>query len=104
MCYGDLKLNMLESRLICTSSKRSVELICKEYQLLEYFFNNSNQILSKYKIYDKIWGMENESESNNLEVYLSFIRKKLKAIDSRVNIKAIRGLGYKLEEKDEKVK
>ena len=45
----------------------------------------------------KIWGLENESESNNLEAYISFIRKKLKSIGSEVQIKAIRGLGYKLE-------
>lgn len=62
---------------------------------------NPNQILSKDQIYDKVWGMENEIESNNLEAYLSFIRKKLKAIGSNVNVKAVRGLGYRLEKKDE---
>ena len=58
---------------------------------------NTEQILSREQIYDKVWGMENEIESNNLEAYLSFIRKKLKAIDSKVNIKSCRGLGYKME-------
>ena len=62
---------------------------------------NNEQILSRLQIYDKVWGMENEIESNNLEAYLSFIRRKLKAIDSKVNIKSCRGLGYKMEYADE---
>ena len=53
--------------------------------------------ISREQIYNKIWGFDNNSESNNLEAYLSFIRKKLRIIGSEVNIKAIRGLGYKLE-------
>ena len=52
-------------------------------------------------IYDKVWGMENDSLSNNLEAYLSFIRKKLKAIDSNVSIKSIRNLGYRMEYQNE---
>ena len=55
-------------------------------------------------IYDKVWGLENYSISNNLEAYLSFIRKKLKIIDSKVQIKALRNLGYKMEYKDEGIK
>ena len=62
---------------------------------------NTDIIISKDQLYDKVWGLDNEIESNNLEVYLSFIRKKLKLIDSKVNIKVSRGLGYKLEVKDE---
>ena len=65
--------------------------------ILEYLMNNLNQIISKEQIYDKIWGIDIDFESNNLEAYLSFIRKKLKIIDSDVTIKAIRGMGYKLE-------
>ena len=55
-------------------------------------------------IYDKVRGLENDSISNNLEAYLSFIRKKLKIIDSKVQIKALRNLGYKMEYKDEGTK
>ena len=58
---------------------------------------NKNQVLQKEQLYEKIWGLDNESESNNLEAYLSFIRKKIKIIGSNVQIKAIRGLVYKLE-------
>lgn len=99
--YNDLELNTKTSKLTCTKSNESVELVCKEFMLLEYFINNKEQVLSKEQIYDKVWGVYNEIESNNLEVYLSFIRKKLKAIDSNVNIKSLRGLGYKMEAKDE---
>ena len=57
---------------------------------------NPKQILSKEQIYDKIWGIDNEIESNNLEAYLSFLRRKLKTISSNVTIKSNRGLGYKI--------
>ena len=77
-----------------------MNIINKEFLLLEYFMNNPNQIISKEQIYDKVWGIDNDSISNNLEAYLSFIRKKLKLIGSTVNIKAVRGLGYKMEDKE----
>ncbi len=99
--YVDLKLNISNSKLTCISTNETVELVCKEFQLLEYFFNNPTQILSKDQIYDKVWGIDNDIESNNLEVYLSFIRRKLKALGTKVNIKSVRGLGYKLEVCDE---
>ena len=60
---------------------------------------NQNQLLSKEQIFNKVWGYDNDVESNNLEVYLSFIRKKIKIIGSDVQIKAVRGLGYKIEVK-----
>lgn len=94
---GDLKLNLRTSSITCTTTNESINVVCKEFQLLEYFMNNVNQIISKEQIYDKVWGTESESNSNNLEAYLSFIRKKLKLIGSNSNIKSVRGLGYKLE-------
>ncbi len=48
----------------------------------------------------KIWGFDNEAEYNNVEVYMSFTRKKLTFVGSGVEIKAVRGLGYELREKD----
>ena len=62
---------------------------------------NKKQVIEKDQIYNKIWGFDNEIESNNLEAYLSFIRRKLKLLNSNINIKAIRGMGYKLEVVDE---
>ena len=95
--YEDIEIDITKSVLKNTNNNEEVELVCKELKLLEYFINNKEQILSKDQIYNKVWGVENEIESNNLEAYLSFIRRKLKAINSKVNIKAIRGLGYKME-------
>lgn len=101
--YGDISLDIDKSMVTCITNNESIELVCKEFQLLEYFIKNPEQILSREQIYDKVWGMENEIESNNLEAYLSFIRKKLKSIESNVNIKSCRGLGYKMEFNNEKI-
>ncbi len=102
--YGDIKLDLKKCNLINKNTNDEINIINKEFQLLEYFLNNPNQVLSKELIYDKVWGMENDIMSNNLEAYLSFIRKKLKLIDSKVNIKSVRNLGYKMEYKDEEIK
>ncbi len=99
--FSDLELDISKSELKCLKTNESVILVCKELQLLEYFFNNPKIILSKEQLYDRIWGIETEIESNNLEVYLSFIRRKLKALGTKVNIKSVRGLGYKMEEANE---
>lgn len=96
--FGDLRLDIKKSNLLCTKTGESINIVCKEFLLLEYFMNNPNQIISKEQIYDKVWGIDNSSLSNNLEAYLSFIRKKLKVIGSDVNIRAVRGLGYRIEE------
>lgn len=101
---GNLRLNLKTSSLMCTKTNERIDIVCKEFQLLEYLMNNKNQIISKEQIYDKVWGIDNEIESNNLEAYLSFIRKKLKIIGSNVNIKSVRGLGYILEEQYEDIK
>lgn len=99
--FGDIKLDLKNSNLIKKDTLEKINIINKEFQLLEYFINNPNQILSKDLIYDKVWGMDNDSFSNNLEAYLSFIRKKLKILGSKVTIKSIRNLGYRMEVSNE---
>lgn len=94
---GDLKLNIKRVNLLCTTTNESIDIVGKEFLLLEHFIRNPEQIISKEKLYEKVWGFESDAESNNLEAYLSFIRKKIKIIGSTVQIRAIRGLGYKLE-------
>ena len=101
---GDLVLNIDKANVLCKTTNEAIDIMGKEYLLLEYFMNNVNQVISREQIYNKIWGFDNNAESNNLEAYLSFIRKKLRIIGSEANIKAIRGLGYKLEVKNEEVK
>lgn len=95
--FADLKLDTKKCSITCNKTNDSVELVRKEMQILEYFLNNKERVLSKEQIYDKVWGLDNEIESNNLEAYLSFVRRKLKAIGSEVTIKSVRGLGYKIE-------
>lgn len=67
-----------------------VKIIGKEFQLLELLMNNPNQIIDKERIFVKIWGYDTECDINNLEAYISFIRKKLKLVQSNISIKAIR--------------
>ena len=98
---GNIKLHIKKSIIENIETSETIDIIGKEFQLLEYFMRNKNQIIEKDQIYNKIWGIDTEIESNNLEAYLSFIRKKLKLINANINIKAIRGMGYKLEVIDE---
>ena len=102
--FGDLILDLKTSDIINKNTGEKINIINKEFQLLEYFMNNPNQVLSKEMIYDKVWGLENDSISNNLEAYLSFIRKKLKLINSNVQIKSLRNIGYKMEYNNEGTK
>jgi DNA-binding response OmpR family regulator len=102
--YGDLILDLKSFDLTNKNNNEKINIINKEFQLLEYFINNPDQILSKEMIYDKVWGLDNDSISNNLEAYLSFIRKKLKLINSNVQIKSLRNIGYKMEYGNEETK
>ena len=95
--FEDLKLDLKTTVLTCTKTRESIDVVCKEFLILECLMKNANQIVSKEFLYDNVWGIDNDTLSNNLEAYISFIRKKLKAIGSLVNIRAVRGLGYKLE-------
>ena len=99
---GDLRLNLKTTNLLCLTTNDTIEIMCKEFQILEYLMQNKGQTISREKIYEKVWGFESDAESNNLEAYLSFIRKKIKFIGANVQIKAVRGLGYKLDCKEEK--
>ncbi len=95
--YSDLSLNIRTSTLTCKLTNESINIPYREFLLLEYLMCNKEQIISKEQIYDKVWGIDTDYESNNLEAYLSFLRKKIKIIGSKVNIKAVRNLGYKME-------
>ena len=97
--FGDLILDLKNAKLKCKDNE--LQLSGKELELLEQLLLNKNQILSRESLAEKIWGYDNEAEYNNVEVYITFVRRKLKLIDSKVNIKAVRGIGYKLEEKND---
>ena len=96
LCFGDITLDTSTFNLFCTTSGQSVRLGEKEYRILEYMIANNGQILTREQLAVKIWGFENEAEYNNVEVYMSFTRKKLKFIEAKTEIKAVRGIGYEL--------
>ena len=93
--YRDICLN-LENMQLSNCEGDTINLSRTEFQLLELLMNNPDRILTKDRIYEKIWGYDSEPESNKLEAYLSFVRKKFKAIGSEVTIKAVRGVGYRI--------
>lgn len=99
LTFGDIELIEREAKLICSDTGKSVQLGAKEAQILELLLRNSKQILPKEMMIERIWGFDSDVDSNNLEVYLSFVRKKLAFVGSHIKIKAIRGLGYTLEDK-----
>lgn len=98
--YGDLELNVPTAMLSCSTTAQSIRLGEKELRILEYMLCNQGQIMTREQLAVKIWGFDSESEYNNVEVYMSFTRKKMAFVGSRVEIKAVRGLGYELREKD----
>ena len=96
--FGDISLDM--STLELNKNEKSITLTAKESGLLELFMNRSSMISSKDDIINKLWGYESDVEHNNVEVYVSFLRRKLTFLKSNVVIKAIRNVGYILEYKE----
>ncbi len=96
LSYGDISLDTNTSTLSCTTNGQSVRLSEKEYRILEYLIANQGLILTREQLAVKIWGFESEAEYNNVEVYMSFTRKKLNFVGAKAEIKAVRGIGYEL--------
>lgn len=78
-------------------NEKSIKLSKKEYQLMEYLMLNKNQILERDNLITRIWGFDEETDYNNLDVYISFLRKKLKYVDAEARIVTKKGVGYSLE-------
>ena len=93
--YGDVALN--KSTFSLSREGQFVKLSLKEYQIMEMMMANPKQLIPKERFIEKIWGYESDVEYNNVEVYISFLRKKLHVIGSDVTIKTARGVGYFLE-------
>lgn len=92
--YNGVRLDLVSANL--QHDEASVTLSAKEVQLMELFLGNPEQVFQQEYIYGKIWGVDTDLESNSLEVYISFLRKKLRAIGAKVKIVTLRGLGYKI--------
>ena len=93
--FGDISLKLKKNELVC--GENQVKLSLKEFQILELMMYNPDQILTKERIIDKIWGGDSDAEYNNVEVYISFLRKKLQFLGAKTEIKTVRGVGYSLE-------
>ena len=93
--FGDLTLHMGTFLLECGG--RSVRLSRREYDLMELLMKNGSQIVSKEQLILKVWGYDSAAEDNNVEVYISFLRRKLTHLQSAVRIKTLRMVGYCLE-------
>ena len=96
LSWGDISLDPGSLILSCAKNGLSVRLSEKEYRILEYFIANHGQILTREQLATKIWGFDSDAEYNNVEVYLSFTRKKLAFVEAKTEIKAVRGIGYEL--------
>lgn len=92
--FGDLKLNLNEYTLYC--NKKSIRISSKEFEIMRLLLSNPSQIFSKEDLITKVWGYLSDAEDNNVEVYISFLRKKLLFLQSQVSIATVRKLGYHL--------
>lgn len=96
LSYGDISLETNTLTLSCTANGQSVRLSEKEFRILEYLITNQGQILTREQFAVRIWGVESDTEYNNVEVYMTFTRKKLSYVGSKTEIKAVRRIGYEL--------
>ena len=96
--FGDIELN--PSTLKLSTQHKEVKLILKESELLELLILRKNAVSSKELIIEKLWGFDAEVEHNHVEVYISFLRKKLSFLNANVTINTVRGVGYSLEVKE----
>lgn len=96
LSYEDIKLDKSTNALFCND--RSIHLGLKESEILEILMCNSNRAVGKEELLEKVWGIESDAEDNNVEVYISFLRKKLNFLGSKISIEAIRKVCYHLKE------
>lgn len=98
---GNIALDVANSAISNIVTGASITMPKREFQILEMFFYNQNQILEKEQIATKIWGFDSKTEYNNVEVYISFVRRKLSFLNANISIVAVRGRGYRLEINDD---
>ena len=98
MSFEDLSLQLSNSDIKC--GDKSVHLNFKEFEIMKLLISNGNVAVTKESIITKVWGYDSDAEDNNVEAYISFLRKKLHFLKSKVSITAIRKVGYRLEVKN----
>ena len=95
LVYGNVSLDLSTCNLVC--GERSVRLSAREFDVMRFLLQAQDRIVSKEMILAKVWGYDSNAVENHVEVYVGFLRKKLKSIGANVRIEAIRRLGYHLE-------
>ena len=95
LIFGNTSLDLSSSQLIC--GEKSVRLSAREFDVMRLLLQSGERILSKEIILARVWGYESNAVENHVEVYVGFLRKKLRSIGSDIRIEAIRRLGYHLE-------
>lgn len=90
--FEETELNLSTHELWCQDKK--VQLGLKEFNILSCLMHHGNQIVTKELLIEKVWGYDADVDYNNVEVYISFLRKKLQFVKSSVKIKTVRGIGY----------
>jgi len=95
LAFEDLSLDISNSELRCRD--KNIHLSFKEFEIMKILLSNQKIIVSKDILISKVWGDDSDAEDNNVEAYISFLRKKLSFIGSKVVLTTIRKLGYKLE-------
>lgn len=93
---GNIVLNRATFEL--SSASGSFRLANKEFQLMETLLANSQQIIPTQRLLEKIWGFDSDADVNVVRVYISYLRKKLTALEANVSIRSIKNVGYLLEE------
>ncbi len=99
MQYEDITLHLDQSKLSCAKNLKSIHLNFKECEMLKAFMSKPEIIISKQDLITRIWGYDSDAGDNNVEAYISFLRKKLTFVESRVEIVSVKKLGYKLTSK-----
>ncbi len=95
LTYGDLSLNIHSAILSC--KEKSVQLSRKEFDVMKLFLYNPTATVTTDTVITNVWGTDSEATNNNVEVYISFLRKKLKYLGSAVSFRKLQRLGYRLE-------
>lgn len=93
--FEDISLNNNNYTLYCGNNE--IPLSLKEFNIMKILISNNKNTIKKEFLIEKVWGFDKDTEYNNLEVYISFLRKKLNLLGSKVEIKTARGIGYYLE-------
>ncbi|MGI6755402.1 MAG: response regulator transcription factor [Atopobiaceae bacterium] len=93
--FGDLKLDLNTHDLSCNS--KTIHLSGKEFEVMKMLMSANSRVVSKQDLLTRVWGMDAETSENSVEAYISFLRRKINHLHSKVMITTLRMLGYRLE-------